>query len=116
MNFLAVFFGGGIGSLLRYGVQLLMAPHGVPATLAVNVVGCLLIGCLGAAGAKLGWNDAARLLLTTGLCGGFTTFSTFGKETAELLQDGSYGLAILYVAGSVALGVAAAALGLWLMK
>ncbi|MBR0460042.1 MAG: fluoride efflux transporter CrcB [Victivallales bacterium] len=111
MNAVAIFVGGGLGSLLRYSVQLLMGSHGIWATFLVNVVGCFLIGGFGAASARFSWNETTRLLLTTGLCGGFTTFSTFGKETLSLLQSGNYAQAILYVTGSVVLGVAAAFCG-----
>ena len=117
MNALVVFVGGGIGSLLRYGMSLAIGARGFPvATLAANVVGCFLIGCFGAAGARFSWSETTRLLLTTGLCGGFTTFSTFSKESLALMEGGSYGLFALYAAGSVALGVTAAALGFWMAK
>lgn len=65
---------------------------------------------------RFGWSEALRLSLTVGLCGGFTTFSTFSKDSLALIDSGSYGLFALYVAGSVALGIAATALGLWLAK
>ncbi len=112
MNALLVFVGGGIGSLLRYGVQLAIGAHAFPvATLAVNAAGSFLIGCFGGLGMRFAWRECACLLLTTGLCGGFTTFSTFSKEALGLLQSGAYGAFSLYVMGSVALGIAASALG-----
>ena len=60
--------------------------------------------------------NSLRLSLTVGLCGGFTTFSTFSKDSLALIESGSYGLFAPYAAGSVALGIAATALGLWLAK
>ena len=117
MNALVVFLGGGLGSLMRYGLSLAIGSRGFPlATLAANVAGCFLIGIFGAAGARFSWSEATRLLLTVGLCGGFTTFSTFSKESLALLEGGSYGLFALYIAGSVGLGIAAAALGYWVVR
>jgi CrcB protein len=86
------------------------------ATLAVNAIGSLAIGLLGGWASRFGWGEALRLSLTIGLCGGFTTFSTFSKESLALIESGSYGLFALYAAGSVALGIAAVALGFWLAK
>ena len=106
MNALFVFLGGGAGSVLRYLVGLWIGSTAFPwATFAVNAVG-----------RRFGWSEALRLSLTVGLCGGFTTFSTFSKDSLALIDSGSYGLFALYAAGSVALGIAATALGLWLAK
>ena len=117
MNALVVFIGGGLGSLLRYGLSLAIGSRGFPlATLAANVAGCFLIGIFGAAGARFSWNETTRLLLTVGLCGGFTTFSTFSKDSLALLEGGSYGLFTIYAAESISIGIAATALGFWLVK
>lgn len=117
MNALVVFIGGGVGSLMRYGLSLAIGSHGFPfATLAANVAGCLLIGCFGASGTRFSWSEATNLLLMMGLCGGFTTFSTFSKESLALIEGGNYGMFALYAAGSVALGIAATAFGFWLVK
>ena len=117
MNALVVFIGGGLGSLMRYGLTLAIGSRGFPlATLAANAAGCFLIGIFGAADARFSWSETTRLLLTVGLCGGFTTFSTFSKESLSLLESGSYGLFALYVAGSIAIGIAATALGFWIVK
>lgn len=117
MNALFVFLGGGAGSVLRYLVGLWIGSTAFPwATLAVNAVGSLAIGLFGGWASRFGWSEALRLSLTVGLCGGFTTFSTFSKDSLALIDSGSYGLFALYVAGSVALGIAATALGLWLAK
>ncbi len=117
MNALCVFLGGGAGSVLRYLVGLWVGSTAFPwATFAVNAVGSLAIGLFGGWASRFGWSEALRLSLVVGLCGGFTTFSTFSKESLALIEGGSYGLFTLYVAGSVALGIAATALGFWLAK
>ena len=117
MNALFVFLGGGTGSVLRYLVGLWIGSATFPwATFAVNAVGSFAIGLLGGWASRFGGGEALRLSLTVGLCGGFTTFSTFSKESLALIESGSYGLFTLYVAGSVALGIVATALGFWLAK
>jgi len=102
--------GGALGSMLRYGVSLLSVAWlgaGFPwGTLAVNVLGSAAIGlCAG-----LGVQGEMRLLLVTGLLGGFTTFSAFSLETMGLAER-SAPLAALYVAASIGLGLLACALG-----
>ena len=117
MNVLSVFLGGGIGSVLRYLVGLWIGSTAFPwATFAVNAVGSLAIGLFGGWASRFGWSEVLRLSLVVGLCGGFTTFSTFSKESLALIEGGSYGLFTLYVAGSVALSIAATALGFWLAR
>ena len=117
MNALFVFLGGGTGSVLRYLAGMWIGSAAFPwATLAVNAVGSLAIGLFGGWAARFGWSAALRLSLMTGLCGGFTTFSTFSKDSLALIEADSYGLFALYAAGSVTLGIAAAALGFWLAK
>jgi len=77
-------------------------------TLVVNVLGCLVIGVLGAIGQHVQpWSPGARLFLFTGILGGFTTFSAFGYETFELLRSGAAALAALNVLAQVAAGLAA---------
>ncbi|MBC8081837.1 MAG: fluoride efflux transporter CrcB [Hymenobacter sp.] len=104
--------GGALGSVGRYLAQLAVArqfAHPFPlGTLLVNVLGGLLIGLFYAL-AERGTmaSPEIRLLLTTGFCGGFTTFSTFSYETLILLEKGQYLLVALYVAGSVLLGILA---------
>jgi CrcB protein len=119
---LLVALGGGAGANARYWLgqvvnrwQAAQLPgHEFPwATFLINVSGSVLLGI--AAGLYLGHPDPARrnwyLLLGTGFCGGYTTFSTFSLETVELLRDGKLGVALAYVGGSVAAGV----LGVWLV-
>ena len=113
---ICIFLGGGTGSVLRYCVQLALheriVPYNFPwATFTVNIVGSFLIGMFYALSARFNLATDIRLLLTTGLCGGFTTFSTFSNDSMILLKQGLHGLFLLYVVLSVALGVAAAMLG-----
>ncbi len=117
MNALFVFLGGGTGSVLRYLAGLWIGSAAFQwATFAVNAVGSFAIGLFGGWASRFGWGEALRLSLTVGLCGGFTTFSTFSKESLALIEGGRYSLFVLYVAGSVALGIIAAALGFWISK
>lgn len=107
---LYIFIGGGVGSVLRYAVQCLLhnhtQAHGFPwATFIVNVAGCFLIGMLYSLSERWSLSMEARLFLTAGLCGGFTTFSTFANDGVELLRNGNIGLMILYLTLSVALGL-----------
>ena len=112
---LLVAAGGALGSVLRYAVSVLMVASlgaGFPwGTLAVNVLGSTAIGALAALGVEGGW----RLLLVTGLLGGFTTFSAFSLETA-LLWERVWWLALIYVLASVVLGLAGFALGYGLLR
>ena len=117
---LFVTLGSGVGGALRYLCSLLLRPSsaGFPvSTFAVNVLGCLLIGILAGLMHRMPqiphcWS----LFLGVGLCGGFTTFSTFSKEGFQMLQSGQMLLYLLYVAGSIVLGLAAVAFGWWLTK
>lgn len=113
---ICIFLGGGTGSVLRYCMQLALheriVPYNFPwATFTVNIVGSFLIGMFYALSARFNLPTDIRLLLTTGLCGGFTTFSTFSNDSLILLKQGLHGLFLLYVVLSVTLGVAAALLG-----
>ena len=115
MNFLWVFLGGGIGRVLRYAVGLCIGTAAFPgATLAVNVGGSLTIGLFGGCSERFGWSESVRLALTVGLCGGFTTFSTFSKELLALAQSGRWGAFAAYTFGSVALGLFAVMIGFML--
>lgn len=118
---LMVFVGGGAGSLLRYALSLwLRTPAGTLAfpwaTLAANLTGCFLIGLFYGLSARLNLSNEVRLLLTTGLCGGFTTFSTFSYESLQLLRQGGYGYFALYVGASIALGILLALCGVALAE
>lgn len=113
--------GGAVGSVSRYLTQLVVARHFAHpfplGTLLVNVLGCLLIGLFYALAEKGTLaSPMLRLLLTTGFCGGFTTFSTFSYETLTLLEAGEYLLVAFYVAGSVLLGLLATFAGMALVR
>ena len=114
---LGSFFGGG----LRYYISTVMknaCGQGFPwGTLAVNVVGCFVFGVLFALFAKNGsLNSPLCLLLTTGVCGGFTTFSTFAHESVQMLQNGNIAAFVGYVAASLVAGFLFAAFGYWLAR
>lgn len=115
-SLILLFLGGGTGSVLRYWVQLALSgrlpfPAFPWTTFAVNILGSFLIGLFYALSARLQLSAEVRLLLTTGLCGGFTTFSTFSNDGLLLLRQGHYGVFLLYAASSVVLGIAAALAG-----
>ena len=106
--FILVGIGGALGSMLRYSTSLLMQrfyPHAFPVgTLVVNVLGCLLIGVLIALLGKSNTLQAdIKLLLVTGFCGGYTTFSAFAYENIQLMQSGQYQAAVLYICSSIVL-------------
>lgn len=116
--FLWVFLGGGIGSMGRYALALWLKrfASAFPIhTLAVNLLGCLLIGFLTGYLAKHA-NPSASLLLVTGFCGGFTTFSTFSLESLTLFNTGHSTMAMVYIATSFIVCLAATAAGLSLCK
>ena len=117
MNALFVFLGGGTGSVLRYLVGMWIGSVAFPwATFAVNAVGSFAIGLLGGLASRFCWGEALRLSLTVGLCGGFTTFSTFSKESLALAEAGRWSAFAAYAFGSVAVGIAAVALGYWITR
>jgi fluoride exporter len=117
LNLLLVAAGGAIGAVARYaaiqGVVMRLHPAPFPlGTMLVNILGSLLIGVLVV---RLG-NDQAKLLLVTGLLGGFTTFSAFSWDALQLFQRGQVAAAAFYVLGSVILSLAAVYLGYTLAK
>ena len=121
MLYLIVFLGAGIGGALRHGVNVSavrLFGYGFPfGTLIVNVAGSLLIGLLaGYFAFRPGIPQDIRLFLTTGILGGFTTFSAFSLDSALLIERHAYALAAVYVAGSVAASLVALFLGLALFR
>ena len=119
IDFLMVGLGGAAGSMLRYGVTLLCSAIGFQccggalnlsgnvATFIVNILGSFLIGLLTGCCRE----GSLLLLLTVGLCGGFTTFSSFSMQNVKLLQDGKIGLALVYIIATVTVCVFMAWLG-----
>ena len=114
-----VFIGGGIGSLLRYGVQTVWrSHHPLPytfpwSTFIVNIAGSFLIGLFYALAMRFHISPKICLLLTTGLCGGFTTFSTFSNDGMLLLKQGDIVTFMLYAVLSMVFGLAAVFAGNW---
>jgi CrcB protein len=121
VGFLIVFVGGGLGSAGRHGINLLAArlfgadcPIG---TLSINIIGSFLMGVVAEYFAlKSGMALPFRLFLTTGIIGGFTTFSAFSLETALLYERGEWIPAILYVAATIGVGIGAMFAGLALVR
>lgn len=111
INCLFVGIGGFVGSVCRYlmGLLPIETSQGFPVkTLLTNGIGAFVIGIIAAAAAKnSSLNPRMVLLLKTGFCGGFTTFSTFAYETGSMMEKGQTGLALLYVVLSAVLGVLA---------
>ncbi len=117
---LLVFLGGGVGSTLRYGLgkYLNSSVTGIPyGTFAANVLGSLLIGIiLGMAAKNEYLSENTTLLLATGFCGGFTTFSTFAYENHVFLKNGDLLNFALYTIGSFILGFVAVFIGMWVIR
>ena len=127
-SYLIVGLGGAAGSILRYGVQRLFS-KGIPSdsiqhaaafptgTLLVNVSGCFLIGILWSIVSRsLAWNEEMKLLLMTGFCGGFTTFSAFTLESIGLLKESKISLFVIYLTASVVGGLLATIIGIRIAK
>ncbi|MBS1927501.1 MAG: fluoride efflux transporter CrcB [Chitinophagaceae bacterium] len=116
-----IWLGGGLGSVLRYLSQVWVSrilgisfPFG---TFLVNILGCFLIGLFFAVAEKYAFFTSEwRLFLITGLCGGFTTFSSFSYEGLSLYKQGDYGYFFLYLILSVVIGLLATMLGFTLVK
>lgn len=102
-----VFVGGGVGSICRHLIGLAMPPFATNSfplgTFTANILGCFIIGLLVG---KINLSNNLNLLLVTGFCGGFTTFSTFSKESLFLIENHQTGLVFSYVIASIAIGMA----------
>jgi len=119
-NILAVGIGGMLGSIARYGSMVFIQrrismPMPVP-TLIVNIFGSFLMGIFLAYCTQENKRDELRFFLTTGFCGGFTTFSAFAVENLNLIDQKMPGIALLYIFLSVLLSIAAAMAGFALVK
>ena len=113
--------GGFIGTVLRYLVSRYFQQTFVSSfpfgTFAVNIIGCLILGIIYGVSEKTAiLSDELRLFLTVGLCGGFTTFSTFANENVAMLRDGEFFQFALYMAASVFCGFVALYLGNLIVK
>lgn len=119
-NILSVGAGSFIGGIGRYLISLAMkgVSKGFPwATLAVNLSGCLMIGLFwGFLSRNASEGTSWGLFMTVGLCGGFTTFSTFSKEALTMLQGGQTWGFVSYITMSVLAGIALAALGYYIAR
>ena len=121
MNYLIVFLGGGIGSMLRHGVNVLTArglgtafPYG---TLTVNITGSIVMGLLAGYFAFKGEaSQSWRLFFMTGILGGYTTFSAFSLDAILLYERGQIGLALAYIAASGAVSIFGLFAGLMLIR
>ncbi|MEM6771180.1 MAG: fluoride efflux transporter CrcB [Bacteroidota bacterium] len=116
MSWLFVFLGGGLGSLARYGTAQLFPPVELSegdfpwATLAANILACIVLGVGLALLSKNALSKPLQLFLLTGFCGGFSTFSTYAAEILLLGEEGNSGAALAYLALSIIGGIGA----LWL--
>lgn len=120
-KFFLIFIGGGLGSLLRFQFSVFFSRHSTTvfpvSTFCVNIIGCFLIGLFYASSLKYVSVPAEwRLFLTTGFCGGFTTFSAFAYENIMLLQQGNTTLFILYTIASFVLSLLAVLAGINIIK
>ncbi|GAA5186829.1 fluoride efflux transporter CrcB [Acinetobacter kookii] len=120
MNWLLVALGGAVGASLRYGAGILLfkPTSGFPwTTWWVNICGCLFAGIFFAYSQKFPvLQNEARLFLMVGILGGFTTFSSFGLETFQLLKHGQTTLALGYMISSVMMGILVLTLGFYLFQ
>jgi CrcB protein len=121
MNYIVVFVGAGLGGMARHGLNVLvprLVSTGLPVhTFIINVAGSFVMGLLAAYLALRGeLPQEWRLFMTTGIMGGFTTFSAFSLETALLIERGAIAWAAAYVVGSVVFSIAALFLGLALVR
>lgn len=118
---IAVFIGSGLGGLTRFGlgrwVESLHHRNFPFGTFVVNVVACFAMGfIIGLADHKQILSPTAKLFLTVGFCGGFSTFSTFSSETLTLFQQGQHISLVLYIVGSILLCVTATFGGLFIAE
>ena len=106
---LAVGLGGFVGAVCRYLIGLISVHETMLfpiKTFVINMIGCIVIGCIVVSVSKhVSWNPQVLLFMKVGVCGGFTTFSTFALETTDLIKGGHLGVAVSYILLSVLVGV-----------
>lgn len=117
----AVAVGGAIGATGRYLFNLqmlrLLGPNFPWGTFGVNVIGSFIMGLVaGLFALRLDLSPEMRSFITTGILGGFTTFSAFSLDAANMMERGQHAIAAAYIGGSVALGIAGLFLGLWIAR
>ncbi len=118
-DILLVGAGSFLGGIARYLISIGLKTAGTSfpwGTLTANLIGCFLIGLFWALFNRCSMSSQLNIFLTVGFCGGFTTFSTFSKESLGLLQSANYGTFIMYALGSVILGILAVFIGYVLAK
>ncbi len=116
-NFILVAVGGTIGSVLRYLFAVTIKHDSFPfATFTVNIIGSFLIGIIMGIASKYAGFGEWRLFLATGICGGFTTFSSFSWECINLLEQQRYLSFTYYLTGTLFLGLVATLIGYLIIK
>lgn len=115
MNVLAIFIGGGLGSVMRYGIGLALKSSGIQfplGTLLANIIACLILGLtVGIYHSKFAGQNHLWLFITMGICGGMSTFSTFGLENAILIRNEQY----LYLALNIFISLSAGIGLIWFL-
>ena len=117
LNCLFVGLGGAIGSILRYLIGLIPVKENFSfpvKTFFINIIGCFVIGFVVSLNLKNNLNPKLLLFLKVGVCGGFTTYSTFGLETFELIKSGQILIAILYTLLSLIIGISFVYIAYWI--
>ena len=116
-HLLIVFLGGGIGACSRFLLSVVIPHTRIPwHTFLANSLGCLILGIVWVWVEKNQSNSLTYLLLITGFCGGFTTFSAFVLEHFNALKNGDYLLFISYAIASISVGLLALVFGIWFSK
>lgn len=114
---LLIFLGGGLGSLARYAISLGWPASSYPkGTLIANAISCIILGVFIGLSSRSLLADHHRLLLATGFCGGFSTFSTYSAEIVQLYQSGEVQTAVLYGVGSIVVGIIGIVLGMMVSR